>query len=375
MRVLHLITKLGIGGAERMAETLAVASAADGLEVSVLAVARSDENDDVGEAMRGRLRAAGVRVVDASTATSKKAAVILAVPAIAREVSEWIPDIVHVHTEVPQLALALARILWPPVRRPSTVLTVHSTVNWPSWGLLGRLSQWVLRDAYPVAVSECARYSYARASDSDCGVVLNGVSVAELGCHLETLRQPPRYLFAARLEPEKGIDVLMEALARLEGSRARFELDILGAGSLAPEVGKFVVSLSRRVRFGSPSATLRSDLCDYDALVMPSRHEGLSLLAIEALCVGLPILATSAQGLVDTLPPGYPGCVPPNDPGALAKLLEAFECDPQAWLDRMAPDRDWARSRYHSRAMVEGYARVYEAAVAGSRSVVAATRS
>ena len=375
MRVLHVITKLGIGGAERVAETLAVASAADGIEVSVLAVGRSDNNDEVGEAMRGRLRAAGVRVVEASAARSKKVAALLAVPTIAREISEWTPDVVHVHTEVPQVALALARILWPPVRRPSTVLTVHSTVNWPSWGLLGRFSHWVLRDAYAVAVSECARRSYLQVTGTDCAVVLNGVRVEELSWHPAALRRPPRYLFAARLEREKGVDVLMEALTRLEGSRARFELDIRGAGSLASDVEKLVASLSRQVRFGPPSATVRSDLRDQDALVMPSRYEGFGLLAVEALCVGLPILATSAPGLVDTLPAGYPGCVPPDDPGALAELLEAFERDPQAWLDRMASDRRWARARYDSRSMVEGYARVYEAAVAGSRSVVAATRS
>jgi glycosyltransferase involved in cell wall biosynthesis len=375
VRVVHLVTKLGIGGAERMAETLATASVAEGFDVSVLAVGQAEESDVLAAVMRKSLEAAGVHVVLASRSRSKKASAARAAPGTARYLRDWKPDVVHVHTEVPQAALALARLFPPRGRRPATVLTVHSSVNWPKWGRVGRLAAWMLRDAVVVAVSESARRSYLENADGRrCGLVPNGVKVEELGRRPAIVRRPPRYLYASRLEPEKGIDTLMDALDLLESSPADFGLTIMGSGRLEADVTRRVETMSRDVRLHPPSPTLRSELREYDALVMPSKYEGLALLAVEALCVGLPVLATSAAGLTDTLPPGYPGCVPPADPGALAQLLEAFESDPSPWLGRSAPDRRWARRRYDSRTMVKGYAGVYEAAVGGAPAV-APTRS
>jgi glycosyltransferase involved in cell wall biosynthesis len=107
---------------------------------------------------------------------------------------------------------------------------------------------------------------------------------------------------------------------------------------------------------------------------MPSRFEGLPLLAVEALCAQIPVLATNAPGLNEALPPWYPGGCAPGDPGAFAELIASFVRERTPWIDAVAPARIWANERFSLGRMVDAYTDVYETAVR-SRSVVSRSSS
>jgi glycosyltransferase involved in cell wall biosynthesis len=114
-----------------------------------------------------------------------------------------------------------------------------------------------------------------------------------------------------RNAPEKGFDVLLRALGGLD-----VELDMFGAGTESLTGG--------RVRGHGPVSRdeIAAALVTAHALVVPSRREGLGLVAIEGLSTGTPVIASAVGGLIETVEDGVDGIlVPPDDVAALASAL------------------------------------------------------
>ncbi len=145
-----------------------------------------------------------------------------------------------------------------------------------------------------------------------------------------------RLLCVANVQPHKGHDVLVEALATL----ADLPWSCVCVGSLDRDRG-FANSVRRRaddrVRFVGPRARadLEADYADADLLVQPSRREAYGMVVSEALARGIPVVATAVGGLPEALghaPDGsLPGVVvPPDDPAALAAALRRWLSEPAA---------------------------------------------
>ncbi len=119
-------------------------------------------------------------------------------------------------------------------------------------------------------------------------------------------RQSPdhRLLAVARLAPEKGIDLLLEAFTRVRIKFPGVELEIAGSGSceVALKEQCKMLAIDGQVEFvgnvNSPAEHFRSA----SVFVLSSRHEGLPNALLEAAAAGLPIVALPASpGLVDLL--------------------------------------------------------------------------
>lgn len=148
-----------------------------------------------------------------------------------------------------------------------------------------------------------------------------------------------RLLCVASVTPRKGHDVLVEALATL----AHLPWHCECAGPLDRDPGH-VTRLRRligrhrlgdRVELAGPLTGKRLDdaYAAADALVLASRAETFGMVVTEALARGVPVIATSADGVPDALgwdPTGaVPGLlVPPGDPTALATALRRWLVDP-----------------------------------------------
>lgn len=162
---------------------------------------------------------------------------------------------------------------------------------------------------------------------------------------------------AGRLDHVKGFDVLIEALTRIPDAH----LEIYGEG---PErVGLEALARERgvadRVRLTGrvDRETLRSRFRQATILAMPSRSEGMPLTLLEAMACGLPPVASAVGDIPEIVTPDAGRLVPPDDPEALAKALEAA-------LAGDAPERRrTARKRvepFAAAAMVDGYLALYD---------------
>jgi glycosyltransferase involved in cell wall biosynthesis len=151
---------------------------------------------------------------------------------------------------------------------------------------------------------------------------------------------PPIQLVAAgRLSPEKGFDVLLEAMQLAVAEGRDLRLDIIGSGPERDRLLELAEPLQDRVRMlpAVPRAELLRRIDEAHVLVAPSRREGLGMVALEALSRGRPVIASRVGGLVETVEHGVDGLlVAPDDPEALAGALTEVEvCRPRAAaLDR-----------------------------------------
>jgi glycosyltransferase involved in cell wall biosynthesis len=140
---------------------------------------------------------------------------------------------------------------------------------------------------------------------------------------------------------QKGHDVLLRALSQLGDGDAGVELVVGGAGRDTDALRAFAreLGVGDRVTFLGPLERPAELYCAVDALVIPSRFEGLPLVALEALALGVPGIASAVDGLADLWPSEW--LVPAGDPRALALALTAMLGEDPAAL-RARAEAHWA---------------------------------
>jgi glycosyltransferase involved in cell wall biosynthesis len=107
-------------------------------------------------------------------------------------------------------------------------------------------------------------------------------------------------------------------------------LDIIGEGPDAVALATRAAPLGDDVTFhGARSRDeIAAFLARAHALVVPSRREGLGMVALEALAVGCPVIASATGGLIELVGEGDGALVPPGDPAALAAALRRLPFGP-----------------------------------------------
>ena len=234
-------------------------------------------------------------------------------------VRTWQPDVVHLHSSFAGLMLRPLLALQP---RPRVVYCAHGwAFDRRVSSLSNRMSAFVermlsgLTDAI-VCVSDKDRQTALAVGlpARRLVVIPNGIRDLDVtvgGSREEALARwpvgPRRLLFVGRFDQQKGIDILAQTMRGL-GDRA-FAV-IVGApvvGDQQPELpGNCVVT-------GWLSRDEIAALCAAaEVLVMPSRWEGLPLVALEALRAGLPVVSSAVGGLPEVVLPGLNGELVPS---------------------------------------------------------------
>jgi len=166
----------------------------------------------------------------------------------------------------------------------------------------------------------------------------------------------PVLLGAGRFSPEKGFDLLLKAFAAPRVPAGAVLL-LAGEGrekdrlrSLAAELG-----IAGRVRFIGYLDDLSGHLAGAELLVLPSRHEGMPNVVLEAMASGCPVAATRVGGVADLIEDGREGWLAePGDPTALALAMAAALEDGRERARRAARARDKIRDHYSLGKMISG---------------------
>lgn len=238
------------------------------------------------------------------------------------------PHLVHLHLEHAELTFALASLFpgtWP---APVHLRTVYRTTPWKGCRILGRWVAARLAGGDAVAVSSAAaRADYglgARQKRDRAEVIPYGVEPSRVA-RLAGPRSPFRILFAGGMDQRAGADLLPAIFdkAQSRSGRKDVEVTLCGRGPLERRLREQLRLEVREWRFFFVRSIphLVDTLFQYDAVLMPSRSEGLSLLPIQVLLARVPLIAARAPGLEDVVTSDYRLTAAIDDVDALADCL------------------------------------------------------
>lgn len=354
--VMHLISSLRVGGAERLMVTMMQAADVNPAARFVVVVM----NDEIDEALWAALAATRFPLYRLGRRQGHLSPRYLReVLSIARRHGV---EVIHTHNEGSRTWGMIARMLRPSLR---LVYTVHAEG-------IGREITGLRRAAYLRLVDTTVAIS--RAVETECRAFgSRTVVLAENGIDLDAFRAarsdrtgggPLRVVSVGRFAPVKGQDILIEAvdIARRRGVGVTLTL----AGTRADPAfhDRLMAMVAERGLDSSVYFVLdRTDipvvLTDGDAFVLPSREEGFGLALVEAMAAGLPVIASRTGGAAELVSDGINGfSFTPGDAAQLADRLALLAADP-ALRARLASAGAETAARYDIRTTLARHMDAY----------------
>ena len=350
IKIIHIITRLDMGGSAQ--NTLLTALHHDSLHYNVWLIK--------GSTLESAMTKAETRLVEDQLETAKKQGIeIIDVPSLVRRISpinevralvalfrhirKLEPHIVHTHTSkagiLGRLAAWLARV-------PTIIHTPHGHVFYGHFGrslsriflqmekLLGRITN------HLIALTPQEGNDYVTLNVSKA----NNTSVIHSGVDLSRFRQASRGRARKRKElgispdalaigfvgwllPIKGVNFLVQAMAGVVRDHPKTLLVLVGKGEQENELKKQVenLGLTDKVLFLGWRSDVEEIMACFDLLVLPSLNEGMGRVLVEAMAVGLPIVASNVGGISDLVKDGKNGLlVPPADAQALERAISGL---------------------------------------------------
>lgn len=361
-KVLHLINGEFFAGAERVQDLLAICLPKAGVEVEFICL------------KRGVFAEKRRSIVPLSTMAMRSRFDIGIVGQIADAVKAKNFDLVHAHT--PRSALigqAVARKLDVPfvyhVHSPARRDTEYLARNWINGTIEEKLV--LPRADKIITVSESLRdYLQER------GITRKRISVIPNGVPMEVDAfqwKPPQGDWVigsvALFRPRKGVEILLKALAILRDRNVPATVKLIGGfetdsyeravRTLAAELG-----IGPYVRFHGFTRDVTEEIRNLSLFTLPSLYgEGMPMVLLEAMSVGLPVVASDIEGIPEVLHGGVGKLVPPGKERDLADAIQSLIENPSAAGKMAALSLQRHREKYSDIAMASAVASLYASVI------------
>jgi glycosyltransferase involved in cell wall biosynthesis len=258
-----------------------------------------------------------------------------------RSIRLWRPDVIHVHFAVPTgpAAWVLSRLTGIPY-----VLTAHlgdvpggvpdKTARWFRWVYPFTPVIW-LDAARVVAVSNHTRQLALQHYPVDIQVIHNGVDRQSLEPGELRLNRPARIFFAGRFVAQKNPLQIIDTLNTLRD--LEWDCVLVGDGPLREKMTCQIRAAGLENRIHMPGWIMPDEVIQWmrksDILFMPSLSEGLSVVGVQSLAMGLAIVASLSGGFMDLVEDGANGyLIDLNQPEGYARVLRDLLSNPEMLL-------------------------------------------
>ena len=350
MRILHVITSLQTGGAEKLMVDLLPRLKEYGHEVELCVF------DGIQTPFYEQIEAAGVRVHPLSIGENVYNP--WHIVRLYRLMKGF--DIVHTHNTSPQLFAAIANIF----RKKILVTTEHNTTNRrrDKWYLKpGDL--WMYRQYKKIiCISDQAHENLVKYIGEDPKIVtiFNGIDISRFA-NAKPKMSPDANIkivtMVAAFRAQKDHMTLIKAFDFLPNN---YQLQLVGDGELRKETESFVqqFSCADRIKFLGNRTDVSELMKSSDVLVLSSHYEGLSLSSLEGMASGRPFVASDVDGLHEIVE-GYGILFPHEDATKLANVIIKI-CTDDGYAKEIAVQCQMRARQFDIAIMAERYNQVYQ---------------
>ena len=284
-----------------------------------------------------------LRGIPVTVCDESRLGILQLVMAVTNHLKEIRPHILHSHRYKEHILSAFAGKL---LRNHFTVQTYHGLEeNLRGWaGLKMNLYDWVnvvvgkaTADGIVGVSSEITNILKGRYPSADVRCIRNGIDLARVVPTLEpsVMRaqlgiSPHAFVVGTvgRLMPIKGFEYLIQAFAQLRRQQgpkeSKSKLVIVGEGPLRAVLGQYAENngLSHHVEFLGMRTDVYNVMRVFDVFALSSLHEGVPMVLLEAMALGVPIVASHVGGVPEILADRKEAVlVPAKDPQALAEAM------------------------------------------------------
>lgn len=356
MKVFHIISHFDLGGAERVAINIAKSKSPD-FQYFLFEVVKGESSFT--NELKKELEQNDINYY-CSPFKNKKIALCLFWSWFIIKYATIKPNIIHTHTEIPDLALWIFRkiawiLFWI---KPKYIRTIHNTELWNEWKGIGKIvERFYKKNNCNIAISTSTQQKYQEAYGGILPpIIYNGLEIKPQRKFSNVQTDKINILFAGRMEYQKGIDELIAVVTALKQDK-RFFFHIIGDGSMKEKLTNAIQGLNN-VTLYPKVYNLSEYLGSFDYLFMPSNFEGLALMSIEASLAHTPSIINTCPGLSDTLPKNWELAVENN---SIEDFLIIFNHLPQYDYQYLCEKAyQFASTHFSIEKMQQEYERIYK---------------
>lgn len=372
LKILYLLTDSDFGGTETSVLHLMRGLHSRGYNVSLCSIKRPGN-------MAGEAAAHGIKVTSLNMpSTIGFSYPFLILPALfkwKRILAEEDPDLLHSFLLQANLLCAFTRVLYKPHKR--CVAYIHSLRcmerKKPLWRII--LDRWALRKSdLIISVSDAVRRLYIqreRIRPSKIRVLYHGVEPRLFsidGHHLDAFEKTGPSIkgcqysktddsecervigTVTRLHPDKGIETLLEGIACvIQKVPDKIRFIIIGDGPKKGALMKLSSELGikdKGIFTGFQPDVTRWLFC-FNIFCLTSKEEGLPQSVLEAMALGIPVIATDVGGVGEVIEDNKTGIlIPPEDPGALSSAILCLLRNPEKARQMAQTGREMLKKRF-----------------------------
>ena len=347
MKILHVITSLRTGGAEKLMVDLLPRLKANGHEVDLCVF------DGVRTPFYEEIEKRGVNVKPLGHSVYSFFNILKLIP-LMRDY-----DIVHSHNTACQYFVAIASLF----AQCRVFTTEHNTSNrrrnvW--WRMLDR---WMYgRYDKVVCISELTKKNLLQhigdSFEDKCVIIYNGIDITTFANSSSPLPNGKKILMVSAFREQKDQKTLIRTMKELP---SEYMLELAGGGEerLITECKLLVqeLHLDERVKFLGVRTDIPALLNAANVVVLSSHYEGLSLSSLEGMASGRPFVASDVEGLRDIVG-GYGVLFPHEDSIALANIIRKL-CEDASYAKEVAVRCQARAKMFDISIMTQKYLEIY----------------
>lgn len=297
-----------------------------------------------------------------------------------KEVKRLCPDVVHTH----RLKENVLGSIVAKLSGSTSLRTVHGAeeFSFSPWQFHKRLYRALDRWCGRLLQRRVVAVSSSLASKMEKVFSRHRIATIENGIGIENLRQAGttdvvlpgpndaiRVAMVARLVQVKRTDIFLDIAERVTTTDARFRFYLLGDGPLAASIRSTIAQrgLTGRVYVMGFKDPLSPYLAKMDMMLITSDHEGLPVNLLEAMALGVPVIAHATGGIPDVLDRGdYGTLIGDQDVAKYVAAVLSYRSDSSRMRQKALRAKMRVEQRYSTAVCADGYKRLYrELAAAG----------